>query len=80
MLTKGSGWETPSTGDEVSVHYVGTLEDGTKFDSSRDRDSPFVFELGKGGNLQCCVNPAGRALTDKLSFDGPASCLLQEES
>ncbi|GLC35269.1 hypothetical protein PLESTB_000582700 [Pleodorina starrii] len=48
IITAGEGWESPEAGDEVTVHYVGTLEDGTKFDSSRDRDDPFVFTIGQG--------------------------------
>ncbi|GAA96899.1 uncharacterized protein L969DRAFT_96791 [Mixia osmundae IAM 14324] len=35
-------------GDKLSMHYVGKLEDGTQFDSSRDRDQPFDFTLGAG--------------------------------
>ncbi|KAK3122207.1 hypothetical protein QOZ80_8BG0666440 [Eleusine coracana subsp. coracana] len=48
LIKEGEGWETPEVGDEVEVHYTGTLLDGTKFDSSRDRGTPFKFKLGQG--------------------------------
>lgn len=46
-LTLGTGDEAVA-GKQVTVHYVGTLTDGTKFDSSRDRGKGFSFRLGSG--------------------------------
>ena len=47
-LRPGNGGQAAKAGDRVTVHYVGTLTDGKKFDSSRDRGKGFDFVLGKG--------------------------------
>jgi len=46
-MEQGQGQEVKS-GDIISVHYTGYLENGTKFDSSVDRGTPFEFQIGVG--------------------------------
>lgn len=48
ILREGTSDEQPTAGCNVILHYTGTLLDGTKFDSSVDRNEPFKFELEKG--------------------------------
>lgn len=47
-LVTGEGADEAVAGKTVTVHYTGWLEDGTKFDSSHDRNDPFRFSLGAG--------------------------------
>ncbi len=51
IIKEGTGQEAKN-GDKVTVHYVGVLENGTKFDSSVDRGQPFQFALGAGQVIQ----------------------------
>merc|ERR1712188_275863 len=62
-------------GDKLSMHYTGTLADGgKKFDSSRDRNSPFKFTLGVGQVIQGWDQGlVGRCIGDKLILNIPAN-------
>ncbi|KAI6073996.1 Peptidylprolyl isomerase [Aix galericulata] len=46
-IAPGDGRTFPKRGQTCVVHYTGMLEDGKKFDSSRDRNKPFKFVMGK---------------------------------
>ncbi|KAF9191239.1 FK506 binding protein proline rotamase rapamycin-binding protein [Haplosporangium sp. Z 767] len=47
-LSPGDGQTFPKAGNTVVMHYVGTLDNGSKFDSSRDRNEPFKTKIGVG--------------------------------
>ncbi|KAK9500153.1 hypothetical protein O3M35_001467 [Rhynocoris fuscipes] len=52
IIKEGTSDDTPTPGCNVEVHYTGKLTDGTVFDSSRDKNVPFNFQLGKGKVIQ----------------------------
>lgn len=71
VITLGEG-EKPSATDEVTVHYTGTLLDGTKFDSSVDRGEPASFPLNrviKGWTEGLQLMPVGSKYTFYIPYD-----------
>ena len=50
-LVVGTG-NSPKEGETIVVHYTGWLTSGQKFDSSKDRNEPFTFPLGRGQVIQ----------------------------
>jgi len=72
-LVVGSGAEAVK-GDKVKVHYVGTLTDGTEFDSSRKHGEPFDFQLGAGEVIKGWdQGVAGMKVGGKRTLTVPAS-------
>ena len=70
-MNSGNG-ASPKRGDTVTVHYTGWLTDGTKFDSSVDRDEPFSFVLGTGQVIQGSdQGVAGMCVGDKARLTIP---------
>jgi FKBP-type peptidyl-prolyl cis-trans isomerase len=53
ILNEGDEGTEPNVGDQVEMHYDGTLTDGTKFDSSYDRGQPLPLRIGRGQVIKC---------------------------
>lgn len=51
-IEEGTGQDVVESGDDIVIHYRGTLEDGTVFDSSYDRGEPFQTQIGVGQVIQ----------------------------
>jgi FKBP-type peptidyl-prolyl cis-trans isomerase FkpA len=78
-ITAGAG-PVPKHGDTVTVHYSGWLADGTKFDSSVDRDEPFSFVLGAGQVIQGWdQGVAGMRVGDKARLTIPPELAYGEQ-
>ena len=78
-LISGAG-ASPRRVDTVTVHYTGWLTDGSKFDSSVDRDEPFAFELGTGQVIQGWDRGvAGMRVGDKARLTIPPELAYGEQ-
>lgn len=78
-LTAGTG-AAPKQGETVTVHYTGWLTDGTKFDSSVERDEPFAFALGTGQVIQGWdKGVASMRVGDKVRLTIPPELAYGEE-
>jgi len=78
-INAGDG-AVPKHGDTVNVHYTGWLTDGTKFDSSVDRDQPFSFVLGTGQVIQGWdQGVAGMRVGDKARLTIPPELAYGEQ-
>jgi len=79
-VQKAESAPVAQNGDAVFVHYTGRLEDGTQFDSSRDRGQPFGFRLGEGSVIKGWEEGiAGMKIGDKRQLIIPPSLAYGEE-
>lgn len=80
VLKKGNGGVIAKSGDDVIVHYVGTFEDGSSFDSSVERGTPFTFRLGAGMVIQGWdLGVAGMEVGEKRKLTIPFQLAYGEE-
>ena len=78
-ITPGDG-ASPKRGETVTVHYTGWLTDGTKFDSSVDRNEPFSFVLGTDQVIQGWdQGVAGLRVRDKARLTIPPELAYGEQ-
>eukprot|EP01132_Coremiostelium_polycephalum_P011594 gene11594-14198_t len=66
IIQEGDG-EYPTKGSYVTVHYTGSLVDGTVFDTSRNKPKPFTFELGAGRVIKGWEEGIAKMSTGEIS-------------